>query len=83
MLFMRNALLLSLQGKLWWGRKYMTQPLRPGLLAEGPNSHFFKSLMPSESRDHSQEKDCREHSVALLRLASLAVARGLPMLGLT
>jgi len=28
------------------------QPLRPGLLADGPNSHFFKSLMPSESRGH-------------------------------
>src|SRR3984885_3053431 len=64
--------------------------LRLSLLDDEPNSTFFKSLMLSESRGQSQEKECRAQSVALEsvalesvafgRLASPAEALGLPML---
>src|ERR1035441_7162087 len=39
---------------------------RLALLEEEPNS-FFKSLMPSESRGHSQENECRAQGMAFAR----------------
>src|ERR1700728_2444357 len=66
-------------------RRRISLQLRLGLLDEEPNSAFFRSLMPSESRGQSQEKECCAQLAALRRLMSPAgaAACGLPMLPVT
>src|SRR2546421_5690811 len=49
-----------------------------GFLGGGPNSAFFNSLMLSESRGHSQEKECCAQFAVLVRdLKSVAAADAL------
>jgi hypothetical protein len=60
----------------------LTSPcqLRLALLEDEPNSAFFRSLMLSESRGHSHEKECSAQSVVFIRLMSVAAVCGLPVL---
>src|SRR5579871_2030925 len=46
------------------------------LLDEEPNRAFFRSLMLSDKRGHSHEKECRGQPAGLMRWKSAAVGRG-------